>query len=140
MEYIEIQVDKKFLNFYEITDHFLNNFFTTSNELFNQNHNHNHNPTYKFCYECEFGSIEFVLNLNNLMKKKVIVHEIYIKEPYRNQGLCKEFIKNLIDKLEINNIFIIQTVISKILYNFLLRFKYRNKKFILKIDGFVYVK
>lgn len=138
MKYIQIQINEKFKNFSDITEHFLNNFFfTIPNELFGQNQN---NPTYKFCYDCEFGSIEFVLNLNDLIKKKVIVHEIYIKEPYRNQGLCKGFVKNLIDKLEINNILIIQTVISKILYYFLLRFKYLDKKFILKTEGFVYVK
>jgi hypothetical protein len=138
MQYIQIHIDKKFLNFYEISDHFLDNFFLSMpNELVNQN---DHNLKYKFSYDCVLGSIEFIQDFNNLNKKKIIVHEIYIREQYRNQGLCKGFIKYLIDKLDKKNILVIQTVISKILYYFLLRFEYLGKKFTLKNEGFVFVK
>jgi hypothetical protein len=135
MKCTEIQIDEKFLNFYEIANHFFTkNFLSIPNEFVNKNNN-----VCKFCYECEFGSTEFVQDSNNL-KKKIIVHEIYVKEQYRNQGLCKGFIKDLIDKLEKKNILVIQSVLSKILYYFLLRFEYLDKKFILKKEGFVYIK
>lgn len=137
MEYILIQIDKKFLNFYEIVDDYLNNIFlsTYKSNQFIQNLN---NSVYKFCYDCEYGSIEFVRDFNNLNKKKIIVHEIYIGYQYRNQGLCKEFIKYLIDKSYEKNTIVIQSVLSKILYNFLLRFEHRGKKFIIKKkEGFV---
>ena len=134
---MEIQIEKKFNNFYEIVDDYLENIFLTSQPNSNSNSN---NINKKIGYDCELGSIEFVQYINKSIVKKIIVHEIYIGEQYRNQGLCREFIKYLIDKLENKNILIIQSVLSKILYNFLLRFKYIGKKFILKKEGFVYVK
>jgi hypothetical protein len=93
-------------------------------------------PIGKNEFDCTFGSIEFVKTKN---PKKLYVHEIYVKEQYRNQGLCKEFIKCLIDKFP-NKIIIIQSVLSKILYDFLLRFEYNRKHFILAGEGFMLVK
>ncbi len=94
--------------------------------------NYNFYSIGKICFNCLYGSIEFVKTHNS---NKLYVHEIYIKEQYRNQGLCKEFIKYLIDIFP-NKIIIIQSVLSKILYNFLLKFKYNNKYFILNKEGF----
>jgi len=108
-----------FENFYEIIDYYLNNYV-----IFKLG---------KVSIDCVYGSIEFVKTL----KKSIIVHEIFIGEQYRNQGLCREFIKYLIDNTEGKKI-IIQSVLSKILYDYLIRFEYTGKKFILKKEGFVF--
>lgn len=89
-------------------------------------------PLGKISFDSVLGSIEVSKTKES---NKLIIHEIYVKEEYRNQGLCKEFIKCLIDKFPYKKI-IIQSVLSKILYNFLLRFKYKNRYFILQKEGF----
>ena len=85
-------------------------------------------------------SIEFIKNPKKLNKKILIIHTIYIKIEYRNQGYCKNFIKYLIDKSDDKTCIIIQSVLSKILYDFLLRFEYNNQKFLLKKEGFIWYK
>ena len=127
MENTDLFIKKIFLNFYEIVDDYLNLF--SINKI---------NKIKKISYDCEYGSIQFIEYFNN--SNKIIVHEIYIKEQYRNQGLCKKFIEYLIEKVPKNNKIIIQSVLSKILYEYLLRFEYAGKKFILKKEGFCYIK
>lgn len=88
-------------------------------------------------FNCEYGSIEFIkLSSSNV----VIIHEIYVKTQYRNKGMCKDFIKYLIDKLKNKQKIIIRSVLSKILYEFLLRFEYAQNKFVINKEGFVYTK
>lgn len=136
MTYLEIQINKKFLNFKEIVDDYLDgNFLYEYNILTNYK-----NSKYKLCYDCEHGSIEFVNNNKKSNKKIIIIHEIYIKTQYRNKGLCKNFIKYLIDKSDYKTCIIIQSVLSKILYDFLLRFEYQDQKFIVKKEGFIWYK
>jgi hypothetical protein len=109
-------------NFTQIVEHYLDNF----TEYLVDN---------KYCYNCIYGSIEFYKSVNN---NKIIVHEINVLEQYRRNGLCCNFIKFVIDKIEgTKKIFIIQSVMSKILYEYLLRFNYNKYKFILKKEGFV---
>lgn len=88
----------------------------------------------KIEFECELGNIEFFKSSN---KNKIIVHSIYIKEQYRRKGLCGEFIKYLIDKIDNVQTLVIQTVLSKILYEYLFRFKYNKTIFVLKKEGWV---
>ena len=127
---MEINIEKKFINFYKIVDDYIDNILLLDNDT---------NIVKKFCYDCDYGSIEFIRYPKKSNIKKIIVHEIYVREQYRNQGLCKEFIKYLIDKSDKINI-MIQSVLSKILYNFLLRFEYKEKKFIVTKQGFLYYK
>ncbi len=108
-------------DFIQIVDYYTSNF-----DLFSLG---------KVGFDCEHGSIEFVKIKNT---DKIIVHEIYVREQYRKNGLCREFIKYLIDKSK-NKKVIIQSVLSKILYEFLLRFEYNNGKFIVSKNGFVFV-
>jgi len=109
-------------DFTQIIEHYLNNF-----DLYEK--------CKKYSYICIYGSIEFFKS-NDI--KKIIVHEIYIEEQFRRIGLCSNFIKYFIDKLNgTNKIFVIQSVLSKILYEYLLRFNYNEYKFFLKKDGFV---
>ena len=134
MKYVKIQIDKEFLNFNEIIDDYIN----INDNLWWDTYLNDKNSIYKFCYDCKYGSIEFVKNPKKSKKKNIILHEIYIKIQYRNQGLCKNFIKYLIDKSDDKTCIIIQSVLSKILYDFLLRFRYNNQKFLLKKEGFIW--
>jgi RimJ/RimL family protein N-acetyltransferase len=88
-------------------------------------------------FDCEYGEIIFFKN----SKKKdiIIVHGIYIYPEYRNKGFCKNILIHLIDKCSKTFQYLcIQSVISKILYEYLLRFKYKNKKFKKTLYGFVF--
>lgn len=115
-------------DFTQIVEHYLDNFC----KLQYKN---------KYCYNCLYGSIEFYKSYDD---NKIIVHEVYILEQYRRNGLCGNFIKYLIDKIEemnkikkMNKILVIQSVLSKILYDYLLRFNYNKYIFVLKKEGFV---
>ena len=109
-------------DFIQIVEHYLDNFCKLQYEN-------------KYYYNCIYGSIEFYKSTNN---NKIIVHEIYILEQYRRNGLCGNFIKFLIDKIVgTHKILVIQSVLSKILYDYLLRFNYNKYTFVLKKEGFV---
>lgn len=88
----------------------------------------------KIEFECELGCIEFFKSSNTNI---IIVHSIYIKEQYRRKGLCEEFIKYLIDNIDDTKTLIIQSVLSKILYNYLSRFAYNKTIFVIKREGFI---
>lgn len=110
-----------FDNFYKIIDYYLINF---NNFKLNE----------KIEFNCNYGTIEFYKSTNTT---KIIIHSVYIKEHYRRQGQCKKLIEYLIDNIEKNKILIIQSVLSKILYEYLERFNYKKTIFILKKEGFV---
>jgi hypothetical protein len=76
-----------------------------------------------------YGSITWIKD--DKFMEKIIVYEIYINPEFRSQGFCKEFLTQLIDIVGQTNAkqIQIQAVLSPILYNFLLRFKYQGKKF-----------
>jgi len=76
----------------------------------------------------EFGHITWIKENESL--NQIIVYEIYVNEKYRNHGLCKLFLTQLIDYApkETSSI-IIRAVLSKILYKLLNRFVYKGKKF-----------
>jgi len=94
-------------------------------------------PEGKTSFENTYGAITFRKDLKQL--NTTIVFEIYFREEYRNKGLCREFLQKLIDKTPTKNVGV-ECVLSKILYNYLCRFRYKGKKFKL-IDGtFVYTK
>lgn len=91
----------------------------------------------KYELECDYGEIIFLKNSRKL--NVLIINGIYIKPDYRNQSICKNILYYLIEKCSNNFQYLcIESVLSKILYNFLLRFKYQNKQFILKKEGFFY--
>lgn len=109
--------------FLELIDDFLLNYST-----------YNHG---KHEFECEYGEVIFFKNSKK--KDTIIIHGIYIYPEYRNKGFCKNILIYLIDKCSKTFQYLcIQSVISKILYDYLLRFEYKNKHFILKRDGFFY--
>jgi hypothetical protein len=109
-------------------------------DTFLLNYSNNNNGTHSF--ECEYGEIIFFKNgknMKNIKEDIIIIHGIYIKPEYRNKGFCKSILNDLIDKCSNKFKYLcVQSVVSKILYEYLLRFEYKNKKFILKKDGFFY--
>lgn len=83
--------------------------------------------------ECDIGTFQFRITDNI---KEIIVFEIFIFDEYRNNGLCKYFLRTLIDNID-NKTLCIESVISKPLYNLLSNFKYNDRKFKITSDGFV---
>ena len=90
----------------------------------------------KVNFDCDYGELIFFKDNSNIL----ILFGIYIFPQYRNKGLCRDILYYLIDQCTNKfKYFCVQSVISKILYNYLLRFKYKNKKFKNTKSGFVYV-
>lgn len=88
-------------------------------------------------FECEGGELIFYKNNSNMLS----LFGIYISSEYRQQGFCRNILYYLIDSAKKYKFkyFSVQSVLSKILYEYLLRFKYNDKGFSLKKCGFVYV-
>lgn len=65
---------------------------------------------------------------------------IYIYPEFREKGLCRNILCYMIDQMIQHkfNKFCVKSVLSKILYKYLLRFTYKNKQFELYNDGFFY--
>ena len=100
--------------------------------------------TYFLNYDLyETGKVEFDCNYGELIffkgnSKMLTLFGIYIFPEYRKQGLCKNILQYLIDKSEDRfKYLLVESVLSKVLYEYLLRFKYKNKKFKLINDGFL---
>ncbi len=101
--------------------------------------------TYLLNYDSyEKGKVEFDYDYGELIffkenYNRLILFGIYIVPEYRKQGLCRSIIQYLIDKSKGRFKYIlIESVISKVLYEYLLRFKYEDKKFKLVKEGFIY--
>lgn len=86
-------------------------------------------------FDCDYGELIFFKEKYNIL----ILFGIYIYPGYRKHGLCRSIIQYLIEKSKGRFKYIlIESVISKILYEYLLRFKYEDKKFKLVKEGFIY--
>lgn len=90
----------------------------------------------KVNFECYCGELIFIKNNSNML----ILFGIYINPDYREKGFCRNILYYLIDSAKEKNFkyFSVQSVLSKVLYEYLLRFKYNDKVFKLKKTGFVY--
>ena len=110
-------------NFIELIDTYLSNYSTYKNG--------------KVELECDQGELIFY-------KKKpsvLTIHGIYIYPEYRQQGLCRGILQYLIDigkNIKKFEFLCVQSVLSKILYEYLERFRYKDKKFVNKKLGFFY--
>ena len=86
-------------------------------------------------FDCDYGELIFFKENYN----RLILFGIYIVPEYRKHGFCRSIIQYLIDKSKGQFKYIlIESVISKVLYEYLLRFKYQDKKFKLVKEGFIY--
>jgi hypothetical protein len=91
----------------------------------------------KVSFECDYGELIFLKSDNN---HDLILYAIYISTQFRENGLCRNILHYLIDKISTTKFknLCVQTVLSKVLYEYLLRFTYKGKKFKNVEDGFVY--
>jgi hypothetical protein len=109
-------------NFTEIIDTYVENYSTYNNGMVE--------------FECKYGSLTFYKPHHPI----IIVHAIYILPEYREQGVCRNILQHLIDvSPKTFKRLRVQTVLSKILYEYLLRFEYNNRKFRLSMYGFDYL-
>ena len=109
-------------NFIELIDTYISNYSTY--------------PDGKIEFECKYGDLIFY----KAGSRAIIIHGIYIFPEYRQHGLCRGIIEYLIDNAPRTFKCIrIQSVISKILYDYLLRFRYRGRGFRLRMGQFEYV-
>ena len=89
----------------------------------------------KVSFECDYGELIFDKRNDDILT----LHSIYIFPQYREKGLCRDILRYLIDNCSGKfKYFCVQSVLSEILYMYLLRFTYSNKKFKNTINGFVY--
>lgn len=86
-------------------------------------------------FECVYGELIFFKDINH----SLILTGIYIVPEFRKKCLCKNILKYIIDKAsnKFTN-FCVQSVISNVLYEYLGRFEYKGKKFVLDLNGFTY--
>ena len=87
-------------------------------------------------FECDYGELIFYKTKTN----SLILFGIYINPDYREKGFCRKILQYLIDSAEKRKVrsFYVQSVLSKVLYEYLLRFTYKNKSFELTNKGFLY--
>lgn len=89
----------------------------------------------KVSFECDYGELVFLKTRTNV----ITVFGIYIFPEYREKGVCRALLHYLIDVSGAHFKFLcIQSVLSNILYNYLLRFEYKKKCFTIQKDGFFY--
>jgi hypothetical protein len=90
----------------------------------------------KISFDCYYGELIFNKKKDNML----ILYAIYIFPKYRKNGLCSSILHYLIDKAEEYKFkyFVIQDVLSNILYEYLLRFSYKSKTFKNTKHGFIY--
>lgn len=97
--------------------------------------NYDEIPNGKNSYECEVGNLTFIKDSTD----RIILFEIYINAENRRQGICKNLIITcIIRSIQVKRKFMIVSVISKILYNFLLNFRCNYGNFILTDEGFLF--
>ena len=99
--------------FTEIVDTYLNNYSTYKKE--------------KQTFDCEYGEIIFNKEFSNV----ITIFGILINPKYRKNGIFTYILQYLINKCnELKFKYLcIQSIISKPLYLYLSRYKYKNKKF-----------
>ena len=86
-------------------------------------------------FDCYFGELIFFKGNRNMLT----LFGIYICPEYRQKGFCRNILQYLIDKSKGRFKYLfVESVMSKILYEYLLRFRYENIKFKKIYEGFIY--
>lgn len=89
----------------------------------------------KVSFECDYGELIFLKTRTNVLT----VFGVYIFPEYREKGICRGLLQYLIDVSGGQfKMLCIQSVLSNILYDYLLRFEYKKKRFTMQKDGFFY--
>lgn len=89
----------------------------------------------KYEYDTIEGNLRFVKYKNNI----IVIDVIYVKECFRRKGILKKLLFHVVNFIDNNKHkkFIITSVISKILYNYLINFEHNGYMFKLTRDGFI---
>jgi hypothetical protein len=86
-------------------------------------------------FDCHYGELIFFKGSPNMLT----LFGIYINPECRQKGFCRSIIQYLIEKSKGRFKYVfVESVMSKILYEYLLRFRYKNRKFKRMYDGFMY--
>ena len=89
----------------------------------------------KVVFEYEYGELIFFKQ----NPKIITLFGIYIYPEYRQQGLCRSIFHYLIEKSTNKFQYLcIESVLSKVLYEYLERFKYKNRQFKNRKDGWFF--
>ncbi len=91
----------------------------------------------KISFDCDYGELTFIKENDN----SIILYAIFIFPQYREKGFCRNILYYLIDNTPEKFKYVcVQSVLSKVLYEYLLRFTYKDRKFKNTKDGFIYKK
>ncbi|MFY7728775.1 MAG: GNAT family N-acetyltransferase [Flavobacterium sp.] len=91
----------------------------------------------KISFDCDYGELTF-LKTNNTAD--FILYAIYVVPLHRNQGYCRSILHHMIDNAfrgGFTSIWV-QSVLSKVLYEYLERFEYNGHRFQHTKHGFLY--
>ncbi len=89
----------------------------------------------KVIFDCDYGELIFY----KTDTERFVLHGIYVEPNYRNKGCCRFILQYIIDQCSGKfTELCVESVISKILYIYLLRFTYNGKQFRNTEDGFIY--
>ena len=89
----------------------------------------------KIPFDCDYGELIFYKDNST----KLILYGIYLFPEYRQQYICRNILHYLIDNCSAKFKYVcVESVLSKVLYEYLERFEYKNKKFKNTRTGFVY--
>lgn len=89
----------------------------------------------KVVFDYKYGELIFFKK----SPKTIVLFGIYIYPEYRKQGICRSILKYLIDKSSTKfEKLCVQSVLSKVLYEYLKRFEYKNRKFKNVNDGWFF--
>lgn len=89
----------------------------------------------KISFDSDYGELTFLKDNDNIL----ILYAIFIFPQHREKGLCRNILHYLIDKVPAKFQYVcVQSVLSKVLYEYLLRFTYKGKKFKNTTNGFMY--
>jgi len=88
----------------------------------------------KVSFDCDYGELTFIKERDDI----IVLYAIFVYPEYREKGLCRDTLYYLIDNAHTHFTYLsVQSVLSKILYEYLLRFTYHGKKFRQTKDGFI---
>jgi predicted acetyltransferase len=89
----------------------------------------------KITFDCDYGELTFLKELDT----NLTIYAIFILPQHREKGYCRNILHYLIDKASGKYQYVcVRSVLSKILYDYLIRFHYKNTKFTITKNGFVY--
>jgi len=88
----------------------------------------------KVSFDCDYGELTFIKDRDDT----IVLYAIFVYPEHREKGKCRDAITYIIERAHTRFTYLsIQSVLSKILYEYLLRYSYQGNNFILTKDGFI---